>query len=86
MDPELHSGHLLVTTASQISLQALEDRVSCRVAKLIASITQEIGVDVALLMNGSRATADDHKLLEDLLGRISHPIVIAEHRLDRPSA
>jgi len=78
MDPELYPGQLLVTTASQILLQALEDRVPCRVAKLIPSIPQEIGAGVALLMYGSRATADDRKLLEDLLGRISHPIVIAE--------
>jgi len=78
MDSDLYPGQLLVTTASQIPLQVLEDRVPCRVAKLIPSITQEIGAGVALLMHGSRATADDHTLLEDLLGRISHPIVIAE--------
>lgn len=84
MDPELYPGQLLVTTASQIPLQALEDRVPCRVAKLIPSITQEIGAGVALLMYGRRATADDHKLLEDLLGRISHPIAIAESQ-SRPA-
>jgi len=78
VDPQLHPGQLLVTTASQTPLKALEDRVPCRVAKLIPSIPQEIGAGVALLMYGSRATADDRKLLEDLLGRISHPIVIAE--------
>jgi competence protein ComER len=84
MDPELYPGQLLVTTASQIPLQALEDRVPCRVAKLIPSIPQEIGAGVALLMYGSRATSDDRKLLEDLLGRISHPIVIAESQ-SRPA-
>ncbi|HLM80659.1 MAG TPA: NAD(P)-binding domain-containing protein [Terriglobales bacterium] len=78
VDPQLHPGQLLVTTASQTPLKALEDRVPCRVAKLIPSIPQEIGAGVALLMYGSRATADDRKLLEDLLGRISHPIMIAE--------
>src|SRR5208282_3209126 len=84
MDPELYPGQLLVTTASQIPLQALEDRVPCRVAKLIPSITQEIGAGIALLMHGRRATADDHKLLEDLLGRISHPVVIPESQ-SRPA-
>jgi competence protein ComER len=84
IDPELYPGQLLVTTASQIPLQAPEDRVPCRVAKLIPSITQEIGAGVALLMYGSRATADDRKLLEDLLGCISHPIVIAESQ-SRPA-
>ena len=84
MGPELYPGQLLVTTASQIPLQTLEDRVPCRVAKLIPSITQEIGAGVALLMYGARAIADDHKLLEDLLGRIGHPIVIAESQ-SRPA-
>jgi competence protein ComER len=78
LDPELHPGQLLVMTASQIPLQALEHRVPCRVAKLIPSIPQEIGLGVALLMYGSRATVDDRKRLADLLGRISHPIVIEE--------
>jgi len=58
--------------------------VPCRVAKLIPSITQEIGAGVALLMYGSRATADDRKLLEDLLGHISHPVVITESQ-SRPA-
>jgi len=84
MDPELYPGQLLITTASQIPLQTLEDRVPCRVAKLIPCITQEIGAGVALLMYGRRATADDHKLLEELLGRISHPVVIAESQ-SRPA-
>ncbi len=84
MEPELYPGKLLVTTASQIPLQALEDRVPCRVAKLIPSVTQEIGAGVTLLMYGSRATPADRKLLEDLLGRISHPIAIAESQ-SRPA-
>jgi competence protein ComER len=84
MDQELYPGQLLVTTASQIPLQALEDRVPCRLAKLIPSITQEIGAGVALLMYGSRVIADDRRLLEDLLGRISHPVVITESQ-SRPA-
>ena len=84
MDPELCPRQLLITTASQIPLHALEDRVPCRVAKLIPSITQEVGAGVALLMYGSRATADDRELLVDLLARISHPIVIAESQ-SRPA-
>jgi len=84
MDPELHPRQLLVTTASQIPLQTLEHRVPCRMAKLIPSITQEIGAGVALLMYGSCATADDRRLLEHLLGRVSRPIVIAESQ-SRPA-
>jgi len=78
IETELYPGQLLVTTASVISLKALEDRVPCRVAKLIPSITQDISAGVALLMYGSRITQEDRTLLEELLGQISHPVVIAE--------
>ena len=84
MDPELYPGQLLVTTASVIPLKALEDRVSCRVAKLIPSITQEIGAGISLLIHGSRTTAEDRRLLESLLGKISRPVEIAES-LSRPA-
>jgi len=85
MDAELYPGQLLVTTASAIPLKSFEDRVPCRVAKLIPSITQEIGAGVSLLMYGSRVTPEDRRLLEDLLKRISRPVVITKRRLDRQS-
>lgn len=78
MDPELYPGQLLVTIAGAIPLRALEDRVPCRVAKLIPSITQEIGAGIALVMYGSRVTAEDRNLLENLLSRISEPMAIPE--------
>jgi len=84
MDPELYPGQLLITIAGAIPLRVLEDRVPCHVAKLIPSITQEIGAGIALLMYGSRVTPEDRKLLENLLGRISEPIVIPES-LARPA-
>lgn len=84
MDAELYPGQLLVTTASVISLQALEDRVPCRVAKLIPSITHEVKAGIALLMYGSRATSEDRRMLDDLLELISHPLVITE-ALSRPA-
>jgi competence protein ComER len=83
MDAELYPGQLLVTTASQIPLKMLENRVPCRVAKLIPSITQEIGAGIALLMYGARITAEDRKLLEGVLARISRPVLIPES-LARP--
>lgn len=84
MDTELYPGQLLITTAGVIPLQALEDRVPCRVAKLIPSVTQEIGAGIALLMYGRRITAEDRNLLEHLLGRICRPVVIPE-ALARPA-
>jgi competence protein ComER len=84
IDSALSSRQLLVTTTSEVSLNALQDRVPCRVAKLIPSITQEIGAGVALLMYGSRVTLEDRNLMEALVGRICQPIPITES-LARPA-
>lgn len=78
MDANLYPGQLLLTTANVVPLRALEDRVPCRVAKLIPSITQEVAAGITLLMYGSRITEGDRCLLEDLLGSISHVVPIAE--------
>ncbi len=83
MDGELHPAQLLVTTAAAIPLRVLEDRVPSRVAKLIPSITQEIGAGIVLLIYGTRFTRADRHLLENLLGRISKPVSITES-LARP--
>jgi len=84
MDGALSSSQLLLVTASAIPLGALENRGPCRVAKLIPSITQEIGAGIALLMYGSRISRADRDRLENLLSRISKPIVISE-ALARPA-
>ena len=78
VDAELSPAQLLLTTAAAIPLKMLEDRVPCRVGKLIPSVTQEIGAGISLLMYGSRVTSEDRRLLEALLGRISQPVVITE--------
>jgi competence protein ComER len=83
-DAELYPGQLLVTTAGAIPLKVLEDRVPCRVAKLIPSITQEIRAGIALIMYGTRVRAEDRDLLENLLSRISQPVAIPES-LARPA-
>jgi len=83
IDGDLDSDRLLVTTAAAIPLSMLENRVPCRVAKLVPSITQEIGAGIALLMYGSRSTPEDRNLLENLLGHISKTVVISES-LARP--
>jgi len=83
MNGELHPAQLLVTTAAAIPLTMLENRVPCRVAKLIPSITQEIRAGVALLMYGTRFTPEDRNLLENLLRHMSRPVAITES-LARP--
>jgi competence protein ComER len=76
---------LLVTTNAIVSLKALEERVPARLAKLIPSITQEIGGGIALLIYGARVTEEDRNLLAGLLGHISEPISITETMV-RPAA
>ena len=78
MEAELYPGQLLVTMANVVRLQTLEDRVPCRVAKLIPSLTLEIDAGITLLMYGSRVADDDRKLLEELFGRISRVVAISE--------
>jgi competence protein ComER len=70
--------------AAAIPLRTLENRVPCRVAKLIPSITQAIGAGIALLMYGSRCTPEDRGLLENLLAPLSQPVAITES-LARPA-
>jgi len=84
MESELSSERSLLTTSGRIPLPSLEARVPCRVARLIPSITQEIGAGIALLTYGSRATGEDRALLEGLLARIGRPVVIPE-TLARPA-
>ncbi len=76
--PELTRGKLLVTSSAAVPLKALEERVPCRVATVIPSITQEIASGMTLVIYGSRVTTADRNLLEELLGRISQPVVITE--------
>jgi competence protein ComER len=78
MHAELAPQHLLLSTAGAIPLRELEDRVPCRVVKLIPSITQEMGAGITLLIFGSRVTRADRSWLTNLLGRISKPVVITE--------
>lgn len=78
MDQDLRAGQLVVTLASLITLSSLEERLPCRAAKLIPSITQESGSGVALLEFGSRATAQDRALLQNLLAGICRPVLMPE--------
>ncbi len=78
IDPEISSGQLLLSTTGVIPLKELEDRVPCRMARLIPSVAQEVGAGIALLMYGSRVTTEDRSQLENLLSGISQPIVITE--------
>jgi len=84
MHSELAPQQLLLSTDGAVPLREMEDRVPCRVAKLIPSITQELGAGITLLIFGSRVTTADRSWLQNLLGRISKPVEIAES-LARPA-
>lgn len=78
--PALHEGKLLIALSNMLSLSALEERVRCRVAKLIPSLAQEVGAGISLLMYGSRVQPEDRTLLEALMSSISQPVEVAEHQ------
>jgi len=74
----LTPDHLVVTVTNAITIPALEQAVSARVAKVIPSVTHAVGEGVSLLIFGSRCTAEDRALLTRLLGAISRPEEIRE--------
>lgn len=78
---------LLLSTNSALSLLELEATLPCRTAKLIPSVTQEVGAGALLVMLGSRltqASPTDAKIKEqlwELLGAIGSPYKIDEGAL-----
>ena len=76
----LRPDQLLVTLASVLPMSWLEERVPCRVAKVIPSLTQEVLKGPCLVIWGSRITPQDAATLRGLLERISLPVIIPEQQ------
>lgn len=78
--PMLHDGQLLVFLSNMLSLEAVEARVPCRVAKLIPSLAHQVEAGISLLMYGTRIKPTDRLLLEGLMSSVSQPLVVPEHQ------
>ncbi|MFD0715047.1 late competence protein ComER [Paenibacillus sp. GCM10027626] len=81
VDELLHKvqpSQIFVSITSPVLLKQLEDRLPCKVAKVIPSITNYICSGATLCMYGSRMQPDDIEKLNELLAYISDPLEIDE--------
>lgn len=74
----VRSDQLLVSITSPVQLLHLENNLSCKIAKVIPSVTHKVGSGASLVMYGSRIQEEDKQILHDLLSFISKPIEIKE--------
>ncbi|HXB21429.1 MAG TPA: NAD(P)-binding domain-containing protein [Candidatus Solibacter sp.] len=77
----LRPDQLCVFLTNVFSFEQLEQRLPCAVAKLIPTVTQQIGRGVALLAHGQRATSEHTLRLEKLLAGTCTPLIIKEHQM-----
>lgn len=76
--PFLREDHLVVSITSPILINDLEQQASCKIAKVIPSITNSVCAGASLMMFGTRCQEEDRSLLSDLFGKISRPLEIQE--------
>jgi competence protein ComER len=72
------SKQIIVSITSPVLIELLQEHLSCKIAKVIPSITNFECSGASLCMYGSRMTSEDQILVKNLLSYISTPIVIAE--------
>ncbi|MWV45331.1 late competence protein ComER [Paenibacillus sp. HJL G12] len=75
---EVHPDQILVSITSPVQIHHLESALTCKIAKIIPSITHLTLSGASLCMYGSRITAEDRLLLEKLVGSFSRPLEIQE--------
>lgn len=75
---EVKPNQILVSITSPVQTHHLESVLTCKIAKIIPSITHLTLSGASLCMYGSRINAEDRLLLENLLGFISRPLEIQE--------
>lgn len=76
--PYLREDQLVISITSPILIDDLEKQATCKIAKVIPSITNSVGAGASLMMFGSRCQEKDRSLLRDLFGKISRPLEIQE--------
>ncbi|QAY66379.1 late competence protein ComER [Paenibacillus protaetiae] len=69
---------LLISITSPVLIEHLEQKLPCKIAKVIPSITNYVWSGATLCIYGTRVTDQDRDTLEQLLGRISAPLRIEE--------
>lgn len=69
---------IVVSITSPVLIKHLEGALSCKVAKVIPSITNYVCSGASLCMYGERMTSEDQQLIEKLMSSISRPIQVTE--------
>lgn len=81
IDHELRPNQICILLTNVFTFQQIEDRIPCRSAKLIPSLTQRVSQGVALLAYGKRIEKKDSTALESLLAPTGRLMVVPEHQL-----
>lgn len=71
-------SQVIVSITSPVLIEHLEDRLNCKIVKVIPSITNYVLSGATLCIYGERVSDEDKSLIEQLLGFISEPIRISE--------
>jgi competence protein ComER len=71
----------VISITSPVKISQLEDRIPCKIAKIIPSVVNAVGSGATLVMWGSRLTAQDKEALLQLLSTISRPVEIQEEEV-----
>lgn len=69
---------IVVSITSPVLISHLERQLSCKIAKIIPSITNYVWSGASLCMYGSRIQTEDRLLLEQLMMSISRPVQVSE--------
>lgn len=68
----------IVSITSPVLIRHLEDRLPCKIAKVIPSITNQVLSGATLCIYGDRMMPEDQERLENLLSYVSAPIRVSE--------
>ncbi|MEQ7052440.1 late competence protein ComER [Paenibacillus alvei] len=69
---------IVVSITSPVLISHLERQLSCKIAKIIPSVTNYVWSGASLCMYGSRIQTEDRLLLEQLMMSISRPVQVSE--------
>jgi competence protein ComER len=76
--PYVEASHIVISITSPIKIAYLEEQLSCKIAKIIPSITNYVLSGPTLCIYGERIIKEDIVQIEQLLIHISEPIRVSE--------
>ncbi len=76
--PVASPRQIVISITSPVTLEQLENRLPCKIVKIIPSIVNSVFSGATLLMWGSRLEPEDRTKVTDLLAKISRPVEISE--------